>query len=175
MTQSILLSPVFRRVLLAVVALTLSACASGPDQPKPLDLGPNPTLLGVRQSWSAQIGSVDFSMQPKVVGQTIALVSSTGRVAALDARSGQQLWVVEPGFYFGAAYVSYGLMVGFLIIVGFLYYFIFQEIGENMLRLLSTGSVAATLVAPVIFRYSRIIYLYIIVRFKGKKNLPKNG
>ena len=66
-------------------------------------------------------------------------------------------------------------MVGFLIIVGFLYYFIFQEIGENMLRLLSTGSVAATLVAPVIFRYSRIIYLYIIVRFKGKKNLPKNG
>ncbi|MBK6839568.1 MAG: DUF983 domain-containing protein [Bacteroidetes bacterium] len=81
----------------------------------------------------------------------------------------------EPGFYFGAAYVSYGLMVGFLIIVGFLYYFIFQEIGENMLRLLSTGSVAATLVAPVIFRYSRIIYLYIIVRFKGKKHFPEKG
>ena len=51
----------------------------------------------MRQSWSAQIGSVDFSMQPKVVGQTIALVSSTGRVAALDARSGQQLWAVEVG------------------------------------------------------------------------------
>lgn len=97
MTQSILLSQVFRRVLLTAVALALSACASGPDQPKPLDLGPNPALLGVRQSWSAQIGPVDFSMQPKVVGQTIALVSSTGRVAALDARSGQQLWAVEVG------------------------------------------------------------------------------
>ena len=97
MTQLVFLSPVVQRVLLAVGALVLSACASGPDQPKPLDLGPNPALLGVRQVWSAQIGPVDFSMQPKVVGQTIALASSTGRVAGLDARSGQQVWAVEVG------------------------------------------------------------------------------
>jgi outer membrane assembly lipoprotein YfgL len=97
MTQSIFLSAVLRRVLLAVGALILSACASGPDQPKPLDLGPNPALLGVRQVWFAQIGSVDFSLQPKVFGQTVTLASSAGRVVALDARTGLQLWAVEVG------------------------------------------------------------------------------
>lgn len=75
----------------------------------------------------------------------------------------------EPGFYFGAAYVSYGLMVGFLIGIGLLYYLVFREIGDHMIRLLSIGAVAAVMIAPVIFRYSRIIYLYIIVRYKGTK------
>lgn len=97
MTHSNYLFSVLRRVFLTGGALLLSACASGPDQPKPLDLGPNPALLGVRQVWSAQIGPVDFSLQPRVVGQTIALASSTGRVAALDVRTGAQLWAVEAG------------------------------------------------------------------------------
>ncbi len=75
----------------------------------------------------------------------------------------------EPGFYFGAAYVSYGLMVGFLIGIGLLYYMVFREIGDHMIRLLGIGVIAAVVVAPVIFRYSRIIYLYIIVRYKGTR------
>ncbi|HRH65364.1 MAG TPA: DUF983 domain-containing protein [Bacteroidia bacterium] len=74
----------------------------------------------------------------------------------------------EPGFYFGAAYVSYGLMVGFLIFIGLLYYLVFREIGDHMIRLLLIGFASAMLIAPLIFRYSRIIYLYIIVRYKGK-------
>ncbi|HNP49003.1 MAG TPA: DUF983 domain-containing protein [Bacteroidia bacterium] len=75
----------------------------------------------------------------------------------------------EPGFYFGAAYVSYALMVAFLVGVGLLYYAVFREIGDHMFRLLVIGTISAVMIAPLIFRYSRIIYLYIIVRYKGKK------
>lgn len=83
--------------LLAFALLLLSACASGLDQPKPLDLGPNPASLDVRQLWTSQLGVVDFPLQPKVVGKTVALASSAGRVMALDARSGVQAWTVEVG------------------------------------------------------------------------------
>jgi outer membrane assembly lipoprotein YfgL len=86
-----------QRVLLACAFLLLSACASGPDQPKPIDLGPNPGLLAVRQVWTVQLGNVDFSLQPKVVGHSVALASSAGRVIALDAHSGAPLWAVETG------------------------------------------------------------------------------
>jgi outer membrane protein assembly factor BamB len=83
--------------LLALGFLLLSACASGPDQLKPLDLGPNPALLGVRQVWSSQLGVVDFPLQPKAVGKIVTLASSAGKVTALDARSGVQIWTVEVG------------------------------------------------------------------------------
>jgi outer membrane assembly lipoprotein YfgL len=83
--------------LLAFAVLLLSACASGPDRPKPLDLGPNPALLGVRQAWTTQLGAVDFPLQPKAVGTTVALANSTGKVMVLDARSGAQAWTVEVG------------------------------------------------------------------------------
>lgn len=81
----------------------------------------------------------------------------------------------EPGFYFGAAYVSYALMVFVLVAVGILYYSVFQEIGDNMLRLMSIASVVALVVAPVIFRYSRIVYLYIIVRYKRGRDERGQG
>jgi outer membrane assembly lipoprotein YfgL len=97
MTQSNFVTSGWQRVLLACAILLLSACASAPDHPKPLDLGPNPGLLGVRQLWSVQLGAVDFSLQPKVVGNSATLASSAGRVVALDTRSGAQLWAVEAG------------------------------------------------------------------------------
>jgi outer membrane assembly lipoprotein YfgL len=97
MTQSNLMTSGWKRVLLASAFLLLSACASGPDRPKPLDLGPNPALQNVRQIWSAQIGIVDFSLQPKVVGNAVTLASSDGQVVALDTRSGARLWSTDVG------------------------------------------------------------------------------
>lgn len=97
MTQSNFLAAGLRWVVLAVAALLLSACASGSDQPKPRDLGANPALLSVRQAWSVQLGSVDFSLQPKVAGNAIAVASSAGKVMTLDARSGVPLWSFEVG------------------------------------------------------------------------------
>ena len=75
---------------------------------------------------------------------------------------------VEPGFYFGAAYVSYILMVGLLCMLVFGYYLVFGEIFEHFWRLMISGIVFAVLSTPVIFRYSRIIFLYICVPLKRK-------
>jgi outer membrane assembly lipoprotein YfgL len=86
-----------QRLLLACVFLLVTACASGPNQPKPLDLGPNPALIGVRQVWTSQLGPVDFPLQAKVFGNTVALASSVGKVMVLDARSGAQAWSIDLG------------------------------------------------------------------------------
>jgi outer membrane assembly lipoprotein YfgL len=86
-----------QRFLLGSVFLLMTACAGGSGQPKPLDLGPNPALMGVRQVWSSQLGSVDFPLQPKVFGNTVALANSAGKVMALDARNGAQVWSIDLG------------------------------------------------------------------------------
>ena len=44
------------------LSVYLSACASGVDQPKPAELGPNAALIGVRLAWTAKIGAVGFPM-----------------------------------------------------------------------------------------------------------------
>ncbi|MFM2136572.1 MAG: hypothetical protein RL021_1972 [Bacteroidota bacterium] len=75
---------------------------------------------------------------------------------------------VEPGFYFGAAYVSYILMVGLLMLLVTVYYLVFGEIFENFWRLMITATSFALIITPVVFRYSRILFLYMFVPFKGK-------
>jgi hypothetical protein len=74
---------------------------------------------------------------------------------------------VEPGFYFGAAYVSYVLMVGLLMLVVLAYYLVFGEIFDHFWRLMTVASGASLLSTPLVFRYSRIIFLYICVPHKG--------
>lgn len=74
---------------------------------------------------------------------------------------------VEPGFYFGAAYVSYILMVGLLMILVGIYYLVFGEIFEHFWRLMFSAIALSVVSTPVIFRYSRVIFLYICVPFKG--------
>lgn len=73
----------------------------------------------------------------------------------------------EPGFYQGAMYVSYGFTVmGMALISGVLYGFGNTDPG------LYTGVIigAMILVAPLNFRYSRILYLYL---FGGMKYIRR--
>jgi hypothetical protein len=73
---------------------------------------------------------------------------------------------VEPGFYFGAAYVSYILMVGLLCCLITVYYLVYGEIFEHFWRLMFMATGFALVLTPVVFRYSRVIFLYICVPFK---------
>lgn len=83
-------------VALAVAgALGLGGCSlwGGSAAPKPAELGPNIPVLGVRQAWQSQIGSqqgMDLSVH--VHDNTILLASDDGAVAALDARTGGDVW-----------------------------------------------------------------------------------
>jgi hypothetical protein len=73
----------------------------------------------------------------------------------------------EPGFYQGAMYVSYAFTIAFMVIVGVLLYF---SGVENEWIYIGTVIGIMILLAPLNYRYSRIIYLY---SFGGLKYDPR--
>lgn len=86
-----------RHLVLSLAALALVGCASGPDRPKPAELGPNPALIGVRLAWTASSGEVRFPLQVPVIGSRVALADDLGTVRMLDAVSGRILWQANVG------------------------------------------------------------------------------
>lgn len=66
---------------------------------------------------------------------------------------------VEPGFYTGAMYVSYAFSVAIFVIVGFFLFLFLNDPGIHVYVL----AILFTLVIlfPVLFRYSRVIYLHL--------------
>lgn len=76
-----------------------------------------------------------------------------------------QLIQPEPGFYFGAMYVSYGIGVALFITLFVLTQLIFSIQGEIFLGFYTFLMLSLW---TVIFRYSRTIYLYIFVRYDPK-------
>jgi outer membrane protein assembly factor BamB len=98
-----------RRVLaVGVMLLALAGCASGPEKPKPTELGPNPALIQVRLAWTARIGPVEFPLEARVQGGTVTLAASDGTVAALDGATGRDLWRGTAGAAIGAGTGSDG-------------------------------------------------------------------
>jgi hypothetical protein len=64
----------------------------------------------------------------------------------------------EPGFFIGAMYVSYGMIVAMVAIVWCILYFIFSDpIFEVYIGVIVSLNI---ILLPLIFRYSRILYLY---------------
>lgn len=87
------------RVVTSIAALAAAAvlggCSlwGGPSKPKPADLGPNVPVLGVKQVWTGKVGSTEgLPLDVKVIGNTVLLASVDGVVAAIDARTGGDIW-----------------------------------------------------------------------------------
>lgn len=76
-----------------------------------------------------------------------------------------QAFSLEPGFYFGAAYVSYALNVGWLITV-FLFSVFVLEV--NFVHFLIAAAVLLVLLTPVLFRLSRAIWINFFVSYDPK-------
>jgi uncharacterized protein (DUF983 family) len=64
----------------------------------------------------------------------------------------------EPGFFFGAMFVSYAINVAILIITFCLLYFVFND--PALWVYIVTVPVLVALLLPLIFRFSRTLYLY---------------
>jgi len=72
----------------------------------------------------------------------------------------------EPGFYWGAMYVSYGFVVAELIVfVGVLYLLIGFS---NLIIFTALLAVLSLAIAPFNFRISRAAYLYLVARMNSK-------
>lgn len=80
-------------VLLASALAGCSLWGGGTEKPKPADLGANIPVLGVRQAWTARIGSLkEMPLMVQVQGRTIAVASADGVVAVIDATTGGDIW-----------------------------------------------------------------------------------
>lgn len=64
----------------------------------------------------------------------------------------------EPGFFFGAMYISYAFTIAILLGTSFVLYFGFSN-APSWVYLVSVPLVCILLL-PLTFRYSRILYLY---------------
>ncbi|PQA75779.1 outer membrane protein assembly factor BamB [Rhodoferax sp. TS-BS-61-7] len=80
----------------AALVAVLAAC-SGPSKPVPKDLGANIGLIGVKTAWSAQLGAMESSAQPHVVGSQVLLASAKGIVTALQGETGSVAWQLDVG------------------------------------------------------------------------------
>lgn len=78
----------------------------------------------------------------------------------------------EPGFYQGAMYVGYGFTIGFLMLIGVLLYLL-GDPSEWVYISVSIG--VMVLVAPLNYRYSRIVYLYFFggIKYNSHLSQPK--
>ena len=85
-----------RSVCAMALLATLAGCSlwgSGSAKPVPADLGANVAVLGVRQAWTSRIGNVGgLPLDVHVAGNVVTLASADGVVAALDARTGGDVW-----------------------------------------------------------------------------------
>ncbi|NMM77846.1 outer membrane protein assembly factor BamB [Rhodococcus sp. SRB_17] len=87
----------WRRSLLLTMLLTgLTGCSlwgGGASRPQPAELGPNVPVLGVRQAWSAHLGSATGApLVPHVQETTVTLAGADGTLVAIDARTGAEVW-----------------------------------------------------------------------------------
>ena len=85
-----------RALVMALAVATLAGCSlwsADKSKPQPADLGVNVAVLGVRQAWTARLGSmVGLPLDAHVAGNVVTLASADGTVAALDARTGGDIW-----------------------------------------------------------------------------------
>ena len=75
-----------------------------------------------------------------------------------------QDFTIEPGFYFGATYVSYGLNIALLVAV-FVALSVFQALSFWNYAITWIGLVV--ILAPVLARLARSIWIHIFVKSKA--------
>jgi len=83
-----------------------------------------------------------------------------------------QTFEPEPGFYYGAMYVSFGLSTGIFLGVILVLNFLVAEI--TMAMVLITVMVIVVGLLPVMFRLSRAIWINIFIHYEGPcTEIPK--
>jgi len=69
-----------------------------------------------------------------------------------------QAYEPEPGFYWGAMYISFAFSTGIMLVVGFAVYFLLHD-PDTWVYIVSVA-VASLLLTPLSLRYSRTLMLY---------------
>lgn len=84
-----------RWTCLGALSLALVACSSSPDKPKPAALPNVNGQLAVQKAWTANIGPVTTPLFASVHAGRVAVASTPGQVALIDAATGQDVWRLQ--------------------------------------------------------------------------------
>ena len=84
-----------RWTCLGALSLALAACSSSPDKPKPAALPSVNGQLAVQKAWTANIGPVTTPLFASVHAGRVAVASTPGQVALIDAATGQDVWRMQ--------------------------------------------------------------------------------
>lgn len=76
-----------------------------------------------------------------------------------------QTFEPEPGFYFGAMFVSYGINTAIFVAVWFVLSLIFDEVTLTMMMIAIVVIVIGLL--PLNYRISRSIWINMMVKYRG--------
>jgi hypothetical protein len=79
----------------------------------------------------------------------------------------RQPFTPEPGYYFGAMFVSYGINAAFFIGVWVAMYLLMDEVSLSAMIIALLIVVFGLL--PITFRLSRVLWIYIFVRYQGSQ------
>ena len=83
----------FRCLGVAAAALLVAACSSTAEKPQPAPLPTFSAQLQVSKAWSAKVGEVSTPLSVAVLGQRVAVASTTGDLALIDALQSQAFYV----------------------------------------------------------------------------------
>ena len=78
---------------------------------------------------------------------------------------------VEPGFWYGAMFMSYGFTILLLIVMGFSLFYLFND--PSVMYYIVPITIISILVVPFNFRISRSVYLHLFGFIKYKPELNK--
>ena len=97
-------------VLIATLPMFLSACAffDTSTKPKPAELQPVNGFVSAKQAWVSRIGPVNFPLEVAQVAGNLHVAGGDGSVAALDARTGADIWRTNVGSAIAAGVGSDG-------------------------------------------------------------------
>ncbi len=103
-------APSLRAHAAIILIVSLSGCAffDGTSKPKPAELQPVSGFVSAKQAWVARIGPVNFPLEASQIAGVLHVASSEGSVAAIDARTGQDVWRTNVGSAIAAGVGSDG-------------------------------------------------------------------
>ncbi|MDU0371812.1 DUF983 domain-containing protein [Hymenobacter sp. ZK17L-C2] len=83
-----------------------------------------------------------------------------------------QAYEPEPGFYWGAMFISYAFSTAIMLVTGFLVYHLLHD--PAVWVYVTSVAVAAVLLTPLSLRYSRTIMLYLFggVQYQPRRYQP---
>lgn len=89
-------------IILIATVLPLSGCSvmsyfSAPSKPPPAALQPVSGSVVAKLAWNSRIGAVSFPLDVQAVGNSVFVAGSDGSLAAIDGRTGADLWRTSAG------------------------------------------------------------------------------